>query len=152
MQWHFGQGPDGNHAGHYALHVGFDQWAFAKHAGESVSGAQLQGGGDLGLVTGDIGKWVRWVVRIEWQTNPTGSITVWKNPTAESDPPVLDQNDVRTWNADGFPPKNPMGLYKPQWRAANFSQNYDANETPNVSPRIFHHDDLRIATSFDWVK
>jgi hypothetical protein len=153
MQWHFGAGPDDNHAGHYGLHVDFDKWGFVRHAGESVSGAQLQGGGDLGLVTGDIGKWVRWVIRINWQTNTTGSIKVWKNPDAESDKPLLDQSNIRTWNPDGFPPKNPIGLYKPQWRPMHFSKTYDPNETPNVSPRIFHHhDDLRIATSFDLVK
>jgi hypothetical protein len=87
--------------------------------------------------------WIRVCKKAKWTTADDGEIKVWVNPASENSTPAKNYSGrtlIDGWtNLVMFK----IGLYKPKWRTGSPPSNMSA-----MSPRIFEHDDIRVAASF----
>ena len=134
MQLHH-QPTSGSHS-HHAVRINNRHLEWVAH-GDA-------GGPNVDLAPLAKGQWTRVCVRATWTTNDTGDLKVWLNPSSESSTPAFQ------WSGQTVPSdytnlgKFKVGIYKPNWRSANFPTPFNSA----TSPRIVEHDDVRVGTSF----
>lgn len=132
MQLHYGAGS----GGHYAIKIVNTSVMWVANG---ISGGSS---GSLGALVK--GQWVEWCTRVDWRNNNTGLIKVWRNPSAETDTPTFQQNNITTVPTGLQAGKFKIGLYKSVWRTNNFPNPFNSA----TSPRVVEHDDVRMGLTF----